>query len=244
MKADRLRQFVTALGFVLGFYVLAVILQPIFFANRFGAYTHIAGVDVGYQTASAARDILEQKYNDYIAGKIVLAGEEVTAGELVASADFTKTVDAALLEEQRSYFNFSKVTGQRHTLELTYNDAAISKLLLPAYDKLAAIPVDASITLGAKFAIVPEQYGQHLLLAESRELITTGLADMSGRIHYKVVSQVPALTAVEAGAVVNDAERVVAEPIALLGDAAEPVLAAGRVLLRHQPDPGSKTAPR
>src|SRR6516165_4746402 len=31
--------------------------------------------------------------------------------------------------------------------------------------------------------------------------------------------------------------------IALLGDAAEPVLAAGGVLLRHQPDPGRKTAP-
>jgi hypothetical protein len=27
--------------------------------------------------------------------------------------------------------------------------------------------------------------------------------------------------------------------IALLGDAAEPIFAAGRVLLRHQPDPGS-----
>src|SRR5476649_1055369 len=32
--------------------------------------------------------------------------------------------------------------------------------------------------------------------------------------------------------------------IALLGDAAEPVLAAGAVLLGHQSDPGSKTAPR
>ena len=32
--------------------------------------------------------------------------------------------------------------------------------------------------------------------------------------------------------------------IALLGDAAEPFLAAGRMLLRHQPDPGRKIAPR
>src|SRR5262249_7576255 len=32
--------------------------------------------------------------------------------------------------------------------------------------------------------------------------------------------------------------------ITLLGDAAEPLLAAGRVLLGHQPDPGSKIAPR
>jgi len=32
--------------------------------------------------------------------------------------------------------------------------------------------------------------------------------------------------------------------IALLGDAAEPVFAAGGVLLRHQPDPDRKTAPR
>src|ERR1700761_9248994 len=32
--------------------------------------------------------------------------------------------------------------------------------------------------------------------------------------------------------------------IALLGDTTEPVLAAGGVLLRHQPDPGRKTAPR
>ena len=32
--------------------------------------------------------------------------------------------------------------------------------------------------------------------------------------------------------------------IALLGDAAKPVLAAGRLLLGHQPDPGSKIASR
>jgi hypothetical protein len=32
--------------------------------------------------------------------------------------------------------------------------------------------------------------------------------------------------------------------IALLGDAPEPALAAGAVLLRHQPDPGRKTASR
>jgi len=32
--------------------------------------------------------------------------------------------------------------------------------------------------------------------------------------------------------------------IALLGDAAEPVLAAGRMLLRHQSNPGGKVASR
>src|SRR6266446_9248222 len=32
--------------------------------------------------------------------------------------------------------------------------------------------------------------------------------------------------------------------IALLGDAAKPILAAGRVLLRHQPDPGGEIASR
>jgi len=32
--------------------------------------------------------------------------------------------------------------------------------------------------------------------------------------------------------------------ITLLGDAAEPVLAAGRMLLGHQPNPGGKVAPR
>src|SRR5258705_10137639 len=32
--------------------------------------------------------------------------------------------------------------------------------------------------------------------------------------------------------------------LALLGDAAKPILAAGRVLLRHQPDPGGEIASR
>lgn len=218
MKKDSFRKLVTILGFILGFYVVAVILQPIFFADRFGAASRIAGVDVSYQTTDAARVSLEKAWADYSVSKIMVGGNKVTAGDLMTGVDITKTISESLLEEQRGYFNLSKIVGQKHTLDLTYNDTVITQLLLPAYDKATIVPVDASIKIDGKTTIIPEKTGQHLLLSESRQNIMDGLSEMSENIGYKVVSQAPELTAVEAESVLHDAEANVNEPITLLGD--------------------------
>ena len=218
MKTDKYKQILTGLGFLLGFYVLAVILQPIFFMNRFGASTRIAGVDLSYQTSTAAKAKLEQAWNDYKDSKIQIGGTSVTAGDFVTNADIAKTVDEAMLEEQRGYFAFTKFAGAQHDLELSYNDDAISKLLLPAFDKASVTPVDASLKLDGKTTIIPEVNGQHLLLSESKTNIINGLAAMSKGIDLKIVSQAPSLTAAEAEGLATDAETRVAEPISLLGD--------------------------
>ena len=218
MKTDNFRKLATVLGFILGFYVVAVILQPILFANRFGAFTNIAGVDVSYQTADAAKTKLEKSFAEYSGGKIVIGGNIVVAGDYITELKADETVNEAMLAEQRGYFGLSKATKQRHEIHLSYNEGAISKFLLPSYDKLSVAPADASIKIGANTTVLPEKYGQHILLVESKQNILDGLADMDGNIDYEIVSQAPELTAREAESVINDARANVKEPITLLGD--------------------------
>jgi len=218
MKTDTPKKLVAGLGFLLGFYVLAVLLQPIFFADRFGASSMIAGVDLSYQNSAAAKVKLDKAWADYAVSKVSIGGQMYTAGDLVQSIDMSKTVEEAMLEEQRGYFNFTKFTGAHHSLEITFNDDAISKIILPAYDKLSIAPVDASVRINGKTTITPEVNGRRLLLSESKQNIMAGLAVMQKNIDLKVVSQVPTLTATEAADVAVDAEKRVSEPITLLGD--------------------------
>jgi len=218
MKTDFTRKLLTAAGFAFGLYLVAVIVQPILFASRFGAFTRIAGVDVSFETATVAKVKLEKTFAEYSTGKVLIGGNVVVAGDYVKGADFTETVDAAMLTEQRGYFSFAKVSKQRFPLHLSYNSQAIMDLLMPAYDKASIVPVDASINLDGKTTIIPERDGQHLLMVESRQNILDGLANMDGTISYKITEQIPALTAAEAAGVVAQAEANVNEPITLLGD--------------------------
>src|SRR5829696_3718241 len=79
--------------------------------------------------------------------------------------------------------------------------------------------------------LVGERYGSHLgrptihHSGEPRPLLRPVLARVTDNGHGAYDQQPPQIS------------------IALLGDAAEPVFAAGSMLLRHQPDPGRKTAP-
>jgi len=218
MKTDFPRKLLTAAGFALGLYLIAVISQPILFASRFGMFTKIGGVDVSFETPTAAKVKLEKAFAEYSIGKVLIGGNVAVTGDYVKGADFTETVDAAMLTEQRGYFSFAKVSKQRFPLHLSYNDQAITDLLMPAYDKASIVPVDASINLDGTTTIIPERDGQHLMMVESRQNILDGLANMDGTIDYKIVTQVPALTAAEAVGVVAQAEANVNEPITLLGD--------------------------
>lgn len=218
MKTDSLKKLITFLGFVLGFYLVAVIMQPLFFASRFGAESSIAGVDVGFTSAETAKSRVEAAYNDYKDTKITVGEGTVVAGELITSADLDKTVDEALLREQRGYFNFSKITGQKHVLNLTYNDAGISRLLLATYDDTSVAPVDAVIRLTGAQKVLPEKNGQHLLLVESRQAIREQLADLRTDIALRLETQPPTLTAMEASSLVADAEAKVSQPVTILGD--------------------------
>lgn len=218
MKTDHFRKFVTVLGFILGLYIVAVILQPIFFANRFGAFSNIAGTDVSYQTAEGAKNKLNKVFTDYSTGKIVIGGDIVVAGDFISQGNMQKTIDEALLTEQRGYFTFAKLTKIRHKLNLTFNDEAISKLLLSAFDKNSVVPVDASVEINSQTRVTPETIGQHLLLVESRARVISGLSDMAGNIEYKIVSQAPVLTAREVQDALTSAKVAVEEPVTLLGD--------------------------
>jgi len=218
MKTENFRKLITLLGFFLGFYIIAVILQPILFANRFGAFTKISGVDVSFQTSAAAETHLAQAYSEYSKEKISVGGESVVAGDYITEADAKETVKQALLAEQSEYFGFSKYTGKNHQAALVYNDTAIKKLLLTAYNKVATVPVDASLKTGAKTMVIPERMGKRLLLVESRERLQSGLADMSSSIDLETVSQVPELTAKEAEGVISEAEASMTEPITIYGE--------------------------
>src|SRR5262249_10239335 len=72
--------------------------------------------------------------------------------------------------------------------------------------------------------------------------------DICGRVLHESVEPMSPLGAVLLGVADDGHGTCYEQPsqvaITLLGDAAEPLLAAGRVLLGHQPDPGSKIAPR
>jgi len=217
MKTDTTKKLLSGLGFFLGFYILAVIVQSLIFTDRFGSFSHIANVDVSYLTTAAAKTRLEKVFTEYSTGKMVIGGDIVVAGDYVKSGRIAETVDEAVLAEQRGYFNFSKLKPANHQMDLEYNDLAITKLLFADYDKLSVVPVDANIDLNSKVTIVPEKNGQRLLLTESRQKIQDGLAVMNANISLKVVSQAPGLTALEAAAVVNEAQANVADPITLLG---------------------------
>lgn len=218
MKTDLFRKILAGLGFIFGFYILAVVLQPIFFVNRFGAYTHIAGVDVSFQTKEAAKARLEKALADYTSGKIVVGGNIVPASDLIKSVKSQETIEEALLNEQRGYFTFSKLQNQRHEVDIEYNGENINKLILPVYDIIATAPVDATIKVAAVTTVVPEQNGRRLLLVETRQNIEKGLSDMAGNIDYRIVEQAPNLTAAEAESVIGDAESQVSESVNLLGD--------------------------
>jgi vancomycin resistance protein YoaR len=218
MKTDSSKLIFTGLGLVLGFYILAVILQPIVFTNRFGANSEIAGVNVSYMSAASAQTKLEQAYSAYLVSKVDIGGNNVLVSDYVVSSDVPKTVNDALLQEQSGYFGFSKLTKQVHSLELKYNDAAISKLILPAYNKSAVAPVDANIKIASTTTVIPEKSGQRLLLPESKANIMDGLSAMNTNIGYRVADQAPELTAVEAQSVIRGAEANLSEPITLLGD--------------------------
>lgn len=218
MKTNLAHRLFTIAGFVLGFYLILIVLQPIVFANRFGAFSQISGVNVGFMTAEVAKERVGAAYAEYSASKVSVGGQVITAGDLLHGIDADKTINDALLTEQSGYLGFSKFTGQKHRMNLVYNEGAISKLLLKAYDKLAIAPADASIQINKKTTITPGKNGQRLLLAESRENIWNGLARLDGIIEYKVVTQTPGMTSAEAESMVANAEANLSEPITLLGD--------------------------
>lgn len=218
MKTDPIRKLLTVAGFTLGLYLVVIVLQPIIFANRFGTFTRISGVNVSLMAPEEAKARLTEAFAEYSKSKVSVGGQVLTAGDLISSVEINKTINDALLAEQSRYFSFSKLTRQTHRMSLLYNESAIGKLLLVAYDKFSVPPVDASVQFGQKTKVIAEKNGQRLLLAESKQNIWDGLADRNGIISYKVVTLSPVMTAAEIRDMTASAEANLGEPITLLGD--------------------------
>ena len=215
MRNNLPRKILTISGFAFGFYVLAVVLQPIFFEDRFGVATYISGVNVSYQTASGAKETLQTAYADYLASEIEVNGEVYKAKDFVTEVNIEDAVGNALLAQQRGYFAFSKLMKQSYLIDLIYNNEKISEVLLAAYDTYSISPVDAKINLNGTTTIIAETYGQHLLLAESRRLLQEGLANATTNINYKIISQAPVLIASDLAEVLGDAKLSVSKPVVL-----------------------------
>lgn len=211
------RKIVTALSFVLGSYLVFVILQPMIFDNRFGANSRIAGINVSWKTKDETKVLLKSKWDNYNSNNIVIYDQNVAVSSLVSNAKIEDSINEAMEREEFDYFFLSKYRFQDHALELNFNDAGISNVLSIIYDETSVAPEDARITDLKNGIITPEKNGQRLMLSESHEMISNGLKLLSNKINIRTQLITPMLTKNDAEDLIDSARVVLDAPITVTG---------------------------
>ncbi len=212
------RGLLAACGFALGGYITLVIIQPMVFENRFGYGSAIAGISVSLKTASEAEDIVAEEWKRYSKSEVDFSGQSIPVTALVKEIDINRTIDEALVDEERHYFGLSKYSGKSHSTKLVYNDDEISAQLSQLYDEVATVPADAVIADIDAGVVESEKSGIRLLLAESRMNIYDSLTRFESIIGPRTEQLEPGLTKTAAEALITSVRASIATPVQVKGD--------------------------
>jgi vancomycin resistance protein YoaR len=196
-------------------YVLALIIQSFMFSNRFGPNVRIGGISLAGKDKSSAQKTLETAWSDYDKNEVEIGTDKIPVTDLVKGVNFQGTIDQAFDEQRKDYLSFGSYKKREFPIQVVLKDDKIYKILSADYKKETIPPVDAKIILTPSEKVLPGKTGKRLLLAESRENISSGLGYLQKKISLREEEVRPALNELEALGLLSQAKDVVSRDIVL-----------------------------
>ncbi len=206
------------IGAVFCVYFLLLAISAIFFEKRFGFNAKVAGVDVSLKSKNEAETTINNAWQKYQAGDIVLSGQKIPTSDLVTGIDVKESVDNALNVQQKGYLKLDVFWGTNNSAFISINNEKISNLLLEKYDELTIPSENAQVVIDKTAKIFLEKEGKRLLLPESREVVIDGLSQFSLKKDYVTRSPGVSFTSKEAEGLLTEIQALVSEPIMLSSD--------------------------
>jgi len=210
-----LRNIYLTIGAIFCVYFLLLTIQAIFFEERFGLNTYIAGVDVSLKDKKEAEQTLQTAWLNYKNQKITLGNENYPTTDLITRVDLGKSVEDALSRQQSKYLLFGAYVGSKNKAKIVTNDTGLSQILSRRYNEVATKPVNAKIDLEKNKNIVLDMSGKRVLMVESRENIISDLGNFNKSTSYAEITLPAAFSASDAEALVSQAEAITSRPINL-----------------------------
>lgn len=215
---DRWLRLYKIIGLVFCVYFLLLTVEAVFFENRFGAGTMIAGADVSWQNKTEAVSKLKKVGDNYQKSFILINQKQYLVSDLIQKIDPDKSVENALARQRSQYLTLEVFTGSDNSAAVATKDAKITQLLSQEYNTASIIPGNAQIKIDGRAKIILEKEGRRLMLPESREAIIKGLSSFAGQIQLKEKSMSVALTSKEAESLLSSVEEMTKDPVNLISD--------------------------
>ncbi|MDD5693099.1 MAG: VanW family protein [Patescibacteria group bacterium] len=213
-KNNYLKVYLT-IGAVFCVYFLLLAISAIFFEDRFGLNSTIAGVNVSLMSRNEAESALINAWNKYRQDNIIVSGQKYPVENLISNVDTKESISEALKIQQQGYLKLDVLWGVKNGVMITANDENLSKLLGNKYDELSIAPENARISIDGSPKVFLEKRGRRLLLPESREAVVDTLSLFGMSTNYVTTPLEVSLTSKEAESLLGQVQNLTSEPVTL-----------------------------
>lgn len=212
------RSIFLAIGAMFCVYFLLLVVESVFFEERFGLNAKIAGTDVSLKSKQEAIDQVSSAWLKYKKTQVSLENVSYPVTDLISEINLEKSITRALEKQQSKYLTLDAFYGSDYETEIVINNQKLSQILSQEYDELAIAPENAQIELGSDPRVILNHDGQRLLLAESRESVMLDLGNFESNISLVTKPLKADLSAEEANSLIDQAKNITADPIDLTSE--------------------------